>query len=98
MDAKEILKGLCLPELQDRETMKKILLDNEYGYIPDTPYEVTVSEPKLLEGRFCCGTAKLSQVQLTVTTEYGSGSFTVKRLPHEDGEKHPFFVFLNFFR
>ena len=96
MNAKKTLENLSLPELQDRETMKNILLRNEYGYVPEIPFEVTVSEPKLLEGRFCCGTAKLSQVELTVTTENGSCSFVVKRLLHEDGKKHPFFVFINF--
>jgi hypothetical protein len=96
MEAKKVVEELCLPELQDRETMKKILLENEYGYVRNVPYEISVSEPKLLEGRFCCGTAKLSEVEFTVTTAGGSGSFTVKRLLHEDGKKHPFFVFLNF--
>ena len=96
MDSKELLEGLSLPELQDRESMKKILLENEYGYMPEIAYEVAVSEPKNLEGRYCEGTAMLSQVEMTITTEYGASTFTVKRLLHNDGEKHPFFVFLNF--
>lgn len=95
-EVKKILQEANLPELLDREQMKKILLDNEYGYVPDIPYEVTVSEPKTLEARFCCGTAELSQVEFTITTQYGSHTFPVKRLLHKDGKDHPFFVFLNF--
>ncbi len=94
----EILKETALPELLDREDMVKILLDNEYGHMPDVPYEVTVGEVKDMEGRYCCGTAMLSQVEFTVTTQYGSHAFPVFRLLHNDGKKHPFFVFLNFRR
>lgn len=96
MGVNQKLKEACLPELQDRENMVKILLDNEYGHVPQIPYEVTVSEPKNLEIRYCEGTAALSQVEMTITTEYGSHSFLVKRLLHGDGKKHPFFVFINF--
>ena len=95
-DIEKILQETHLPELLDREQMKKILLDNEYGYVPDIPYVVTVSEPKTLEARFCCGNAALSQVEFTVTTQYGSHTFPVKRLLHNDGKAHPFFVFMNF--
>jgi len=90
------LQEAKLPELLDREQMKKILLDNEYGYVPDIPYEMTVSEPKMLESRFCCGTAQLSRVDITITTALGSHTFPVKRLLHTDGKDHPFFVFMNF--
>lgn len=92
----EILKETDLPQLQDRQSMVKILLDNEYGNMPEVPYEITVSEAKDLEGRYCCGTGMLSKVEFTVTTQYGSHTFPVWRLLHNDSKKHPFFVFLNF--
>jgi len=96
--ATEILKEINLPALRDRESMKKILLEKEYGVMPDIAYEVSVGEAKNIEGRYCCGTAMLSQVEFTVTTEYGSHAFPVFRLLHNDGKKHPFFVFMNFRR
>ena len=92
----KLLREINLPELKSREEMKKILLDNEYGHVPDIPYEMTVSEPKKLEGRFCCGQCQLSEVEMTITTELGSHTFPVKRLLHTDGKDHPFFVFINF--
>ena len=91
-----LLQEANLPKLLEREQMKKILLDNEYGYVPNIPYEMTVSEPKMLEGRFCCGTCQLTQVDVTITTELGSHTVPVKRLLHNDGKDHPFFVFINF--
>ena len=59
----KLLQEANLPKLLDREQMKKILLDNEYGYVPNIPYEMTVSEPKMLEGRFCCGNCQLTHGQ-----------------------------------
>ena len=96
MEVANKLKELNLPELQDRESMKKILLEREYGYVPEMPFEIAVSEAKKIEGRYCCGTAAVSRVELTITTQYGSHTFPVHRLLHDDGKKHPFFVFLNF--
>ena len=95
-EIQKILQEANLTKLLDREQMKKILLDNEYGYVPNIPYEMTVSEPKALESRFCCGTCQLSVVDVTITTELGSHTFPVKRLLHNDGKDHPFFVFINF--
>lgn len=92
----EILKETDLPALQDRETMVKLLMENEYGYMPEMPYEISVSEAKKLEGRYCCGKAALSRVEFTVTTESAAHTFPVWRLLHDDGKKHPFFVFINF--
>lgn len=96
MNVEVLLKETKLPELLDRKSMKKILQDNEYGYIPDVPYQVTVSEPKTIEYRYCCGNAEVSRVEFTITTQYGSHSFPVHRLLHTDGSVHPFFVFMNF--
>ena len=95
-EVEKLLKETNLPELLDRAQMKKLLLDNEYGYVPDIPFQMSVSEPKMLESRFCCGKAQLSQVDMTITTALGSHTFPVKRLLHTDGEDHPFFVFICF--
>ncbi len=97
MNIYELLKERNLPDLKNVEEMKKILLDNEYGHIPDIKYNVDVSAPTAIrDGKFCAGTAELTSVTFTVTTQYGSHSFPVVRLLHNDGKKHPFFVFINF--
>ena len=41
----ELLKERNLPEFRSREEMIDLLLKNEYGYFPNIPYEVSVSEP-----------------------------------------------------
>lgn len=94
---KEMIAKRDIPEFLDREKMKDILLREEYGYLPDISYEVTVSEPEILEKRYVAGTACHSKVNFTVKSELGSHTFKVDRLLHTDGKKHPFFVFLSNF-
>lgn len=93
----EMLAERKLPQLKSREEMTEILLREEYGYMPETPYSVTVGEPKRIEGRFNNGNCCLSTAEMTVTTEYGSHTFPVNRLLHTDGKKRPFIVFMDFF-
>ena len=96
MSIKALLDARKLPKIPEREKILQILQENEFGYQPTVPYTVSVSEPKILDGRMACGTVQLATVTMTVTTEYGSHSFDVLCETHNDGKKHPFFVFLNF--
>ena len=96
MQVSEMLKERKLPELLSREEMIKILLDEQYGYVPDIPYEITVSEPVLVENRYCDKAVHHSTVQFTVTTQYGSHTIPVQQIIHVDGTVNPFFIFLNF--
>ena len=92
----ELLKARNLPGLCDREKMKTLLLENEYGYLPDTKWECSCTEAVLIDGRMCGGVVKLSKFDMTISSEYGSHTFPVFRLFHRDGKKHPFFILLNF--
>lgn len=92
----ELLKARNLPGLCDREKMKTLLLENEYGYLPDTKWECSCTEAVLIDGRMCGGAVKLSKFDMTISSEYGSHTFPVFRLFHRDGKKHPFFILLNF--
>ena len=65
LDLLKILKERDLPALKSREEMIKILLDEEYGYLPSTEYKVSVSEPKVIERRYHVGTAVHSVVNMT---------------------------------
>ncbi len=96
MSIQQMLKDRNLPPLKSREEMKEILLDQLYGYMPDTPYEVSVGEPYNCEKRLCAATAEISTVDMTISSEYASHTFPVYRILHNDGKKHPLFIFLSF--
>ncbi len=96
MNLQNLLKERNLPEIPEREKILEILQENEFGFQPSTDYSVTVSEPKIIDKRLALGTVELSNVTMTVTTAYGSHSFNILRETHNDGKKHPFFVFINF--
>ncbi len=98
MKMNELLGQRNLPQLLSADEMRKLLLDNVYGHIPEMAYSVDVSKPKTIEGRFLAGSVCHSTVEFTVKTKFGSHSFPVNRVLHNDGKKHPFFVFLNFRR
>ncbi len=89
------LEDRKLPPLRSKEEMKKILLDNEYGYLPDTEFEVTTGEPIIEDHRLALGTTSFGKVNMTFTSKFGSHTFPVYTLIHEDGEKHPFFVYIS---
>ena len=87
-----------LPGLKSREEMVEILCREEYGDLPDVPYSMSVSEPVMEEYRFPPRGVNLTRVDMTITTPYGSHTFPVHRLLRQDGEQHPFFVFMDFSR
>lgn len=91
----EMLKERNLPEFRSREEMIDLLLKNEYGYFPNIPYEVSVSEPVNMYGRYCDSTVMQSKVEMTITTEHGSHTFPIYRVLHKQGV-NPFVVYLGF--
>lgn len=93
MNIYELLKERNLPAFLPREEMKKLLIENEYGYIPDIEYTMEVSEPKIIEKRYVTGTVEHTTVDMTIKTKLGSHTFTIHRVLHNDGEKRPFFVY-----
>lgn len=96
MNVTQMIKDRQLPKLLEKEKMIDILLREEYGFIPDEDYTVSVSEPEMVEDRYCNSTVHHTQVAFTVTTKYGSHTIPVQRILHVDGSVNPFFVFLNF--
>jgi len=92
----EMVKDRQLPAFRSREEMVDLLLKNEYGYFPDIPYEVSVSEPVNVEKRYCDSKVTYSRVNMTITTEFGSHTFPIRRVLHTDGSVNPFFVLLAF--
>lgn len=92
----KLIKERNLPSVPDREKILEILQENAYGFQPNVAYSVKISEPKIIDKRLASGSVEISTVTMTVTTEYGSHSFDILQEIHNDGQKHPFFVFVNF--
>jgi hypothetical protein len=96
MSISDLILERKLPSLLSREEMKQLLLDREYGHLPDIPYTVTFSEPVKVRNGYCAKTVAHTTVQMTVTTALGSHTFPVQRILHVDGSVNPFFVLINF--
>ena len=96
MTVSELIWERNLPRLLNREQMVDLLLREEYGFMPDIPYEVSVSQPVLVENRYCDKAVSHYRMNFTVTTQYGSHTIPVQTVLHTDGSVNPFFVFLNF--
>lgn len=98
MTVSEMIAQRQLPALLSREKMLDILLEDNYGRMPEVAYEVSVSEPVVVEARYCNNTVEHSIVNMTITTQYGAHTFPVQRILHTDGSVNPFFIFINFRR
>ena len=85
-----------LPALKSREEMFDIVLREEFGYLPDMPFSMSVGEPTVVDEVLARGESVLDRVEMTITTAYGSHTFPVHRLLHKDGKKRPFFIALLF--
>ena len=85
-----------LPPLKTREEMKEIMQREVYGYLPDVPFTYSVSEPVLIEDRYCCGEVHFSYVNMTINIGEKSHSFRIDRLMHVDGRKRPLIIINNF--
>ena len=92
----QVLKERNLPALKSREEMKDIMQREVYGYLPDVPFTFTVSDPTLIEDRYCCGEVAFSFVEMTVNIGEKSHTFRIDRLLHTDGRKRPLIIVNNF--
>ncbi len=93
----DILDGVTsLSEWNDkREKIKKLLQEEEYGYIPKSPWKISFSEEIVLKN-FGAGKADLKKI--TVTSYIGEKSFSFpvySTVPLAEG-KYPAFVHINF--
>ncbi len=93
---KQELLNRKLPPLKTKEEMIELLQHEVYGYLPENDFEMSISNEKLLEDRFDRGNVFYSSVDLTLTNKNGSHTFTVNRLLHQDGKKHPVILYINF--
>jgi len=90
------LKNRKLPPLKTREEMREIMQREVYGYLPQVPFTFTVSDPTLIEDRYCCGEVAFSFVEMTINIGEKSHTFRIDRLLHTDGSKRPLIIVNNF--
>lgn len=93
---KQDLLNRNLPDLKSREEMVEIMQREVYGYLPKNNFEWSVSNEIIIERRFDKGNVFHSSVDFTLTNEFGSHTFPVHRLLHQDGKKHPVIICINF--
>lgn len=77
------------------EEIKKIMQEEEYGYIPAPPEHLKVELVKE-EKTFCASKAVLRTLKFTVTIDGRDFSFPVYSAIPTSGDKHPAFVHINF--
>lgn len=93
---KQELLNRNLPELINREDMVEIMQREVYGYLPKNNFEWSVSNPKNIEIRYAKGNVFHSSVDFTLTNEFGTHTFPVHRILHQDGKKRPVILCINF--
>ncbi len=92
---KQELDSRHIPQLLEREKMLDILLQEEYGYIPNCPDELSFETEEIL-GNFCAGKAKLYKTVAKCKFEEKRFSFPFyASVPTKKG-KYPFFIHINF--
>ena len=94
---KEELLKRNLPKLKNRDEMIKILLENEYGVLPNVDYKLTISPPEYFRRNHSpIVDCQHSKVDFTFSTDKSTHTFRVDRVLQTDGKKHPLFIFMNF--
>lgn len=100
---KESLKALKLPALDyknwpsERENIKRLILEEEYGTIPEYMYNTYIKEEIKLENQFA-GKAVMIKIRLAFDTEKGSFSFPVNIVKPKDIKKGPAIINIAFRR
>lgn len=91
-----LLASHTLPELLPREQMLQTMLEQVYGYLPQKPENVRFEVRKNIIPNFCAGKAVCDEVIATCEINGGVFTFPFYATIPTDGEKHPFFVHINF--
>lgn len=92
---KQELKKRNLPPLKSRAEMVEILQHEEYGYLPENDFEISVANEKVIDSRFARGNVTFSKADFTLTNKNGSHTFPLYSLTHNDGKKHPVILCIN---
>lgn len=93
---KKMLQERNLPPLQSRTRMLEILQDQMYGYIPAKPESLSFEAVGKVSPNFCAGKARGDKMIAHCVIGGKEFSFPFSCVVPLDGEKHPFFVHINF--
>ena len=85
-----------LPELKSREEMLRILQEEVYGILPPKPEVLTFEDAGKRYPSFCAGNASCNKIIAHCTIHGKPWSFPFYAVIPTDGQKHPFFVHINF--
>ena len=93
----ERIKNLPMPNGMTRDEIIDLLLQEEYGYLPQASNKTEVARVEMLQDDFCSGKAELLKIVLKCTLENSEFSFPVyyTRLKDCKGEV-PCFILINF--
>ena len=93
---RDLLKRLPSPAGMNKAEIMKLLLTEEYGFLPEKPDSVSAEEDSI-EENFCAGKAVLKKLRLTCHTGYGDFTFPVSFIyPTKRNPPVPCFVHINF--
>lgn len=79
----------------NREDYKRVLQENEYGFIPKPPISLK-AETISVNNRFCAGKAPLEEIVLTAKTENGDVIFPIKLCKPKAEQRCRTVVFITF--
>ena len=79
-----------------RKTVLNIMLENEYGYMPEEPEEVTFNITETDERRCCAGKANLIKLEITSKINGEYFTFPVTYIYPKKGDTHKTVVHINF--
>ena len=92
----ELLKERNIPALLPKEEALEILQREEYGFLPENPTDISFAVKENLIPRFCTGNAELHRVTVSCTVRGKAFSFPFSAVLPTDGQRHPFFIHINF--
>lgn len=92
----DLLKQRGLPDLGSKEQMKEILQTEIYGKMPPPPDQTTYVVENNMIPNFCAGKAVCNRVTAHCLLGKREFSFPFYVTLPQDGNKHPFFIHINF--
>ena len=88
------MKNLPSPIGMSYDEITELLLREEYGYLPEAPFEIIAEEE--IDSTFYSGKCIMRHIRLTCKTKYGNFTFPVNYNCPISDEPVPCFVFINF--
>lgn len=92
----KMLDERALPALKSREEMLDVLQNEVYGILPPKPEQLAFEDTGNIYKSFCAGQATCNKIIAHCVIEGKPFDFPFYAVLPLDGEKHPFFVHINF--